>query len=211
VSGPLQAKRAAHPRNDVVEGRRWVVLDKWRGIAILCMIADHCALYGIMLLGGSVELGLVRVSIGRLAVPIFFVLAGYLCRRLTWRHLLIFGVGMALPIAVPTIDSPNVLCWWALGCFLIVVGRWCGVPLWVFAVAMMTGVANGWGQVENSYSPYGLWLLMLLGASWATFPPVLAAVGARMPGWVAWLGRHSVEVYVVHLLCLEAVYELVRG
>lgn len=96
---------------------RLVGLDRLRGLAIACMIVDHVAL-----LGG---LQLVRVTVGRLALPIFFVLAGALVRRLTWRHGAIFAVGLVLPVAVPWIDSPNVLTLYAVGAVVLVAGaRW---------------------------------------------------------------------------------------
>lgn len=187
---------------------RSVALDRWRGLAIAFMIIDHLALYAALVWGENVAGGMVRLTIGRLAVPIFFVLAGYLVTRLRWRHLGIYAVGVVLPVLVPTIDNPNVLCWWATGCALIVACRYAGLPVWVLGVALATLVANGYKlEVGNSYVPYGLWLLMVLGAGLrGAVPAIVERLGGALPAAFGWLGRHPVGIYVGHLLALQGVY-----
>lgn len=179
-------------------GVRWVAFDAFRGLAVLAMLADHLTL----VLGGP---DLIRLTVGRLAVPMFFLLAGYLVTRPRWRHLGIGLVGLLLPVAVPWIDSPNVLATWALGVVVIWLWRLGGLPVWGLAALGLVLFANDWGQVPGSYPPAALIGLMALG----TMVPRSAFEWARhAPGWVAAIGRHPVGWYVGHLLVLQVMIVL---
>ena len=64
---------------------RFLAYDAFRGIAVVLMIGDHlCAVFG-----GEPY----RFTLGRLAMPMFFILAGHLARHVHWRHLWIGLVG----------------------------------------------------------------------------------------------------------------------
>lgn len=195
---------AVSTRNKPAGLLRLVGLDRLRGLAIGCMIVDHVAL-----LGG---LQLVRVSVGRLALPIFFVLAGALVRRLTWRHGAIFAVGLVLPVVVPWIDSPNVLTLYAVGAVVLVAGaRWWWWP-WVVLVVAVTLLANGWGDwPAGGYPPAALLALLAAGTLLRRYVGLeaLHEVGEGLPGWLGAIGRRPVTWYVGHLLVLQGLVVMV--
>lgn len=171
-------------------------LDAFRGLAILAMVVDHLT---VVFSGPHV----LRLTVGRLAVPAFFILAGHLAGRLRWRHAWVAGVGLVLPLLVPWIDSPNVLLYWALGSCALVVLRWAEIPSWVLCVVALTLAANSWGvSPGNGYEWSALLGLMGLGA---VVPRTAFAFAGRAPGWVAAVGRRPLTWYVGHLLVLQAV------
>lgn len=180
---------------------RIVSVDAWRFVALALMLLDHVCLW----VGG---LDLVRLSLGRLAMPIFFVLGGMLVRRLSWRLVGIGVLGVVLPVFVPWVDSPNVLLWYALGAVLLVVARWGELhPLWLVLPALVMH-ANGFDvDAGTGYQPHALWALMAVGA--AAGPGVLP--GLRVPGWCLWLARRPLSFYVGHLLVLQVVALVVSG
>lgn len=166
------------------------------------MFADHLAL----VFSGP---ELIRLTVGRLAVPMFFLLAGHLARRPRWRHALVALVGVLLPVLVPWVDSPNVLVWWALGVVLLWGGRLAGVPAWVWPVLAATLAANGWApMIGTGYNPWALWALMALGQ---LVPRDWFSWAGRLPGWVGALGRRPVWVYAGHLLALQAFVLVATG
>jgi hypothetical protein len=174
-------------------GVRVVGYDAFRGLAVLCMIVDHLAL----VLGGPVEL---RLTVGRLAMPAFFLLAGHLARRPRLRHLWIALLGFALPLVVPWIDSPNVLVWWAWGVVVLWVWRWAGFELWPIVILALVVAANGWTQTEGTYDWFALVALMAVGSM---LPATAFTWAAPAPRCVALLGRHPVSIYAGHLLALQ--------
>lgn len=188
-------------------------LDAVRGLAILVMFADHFAVVTQMLTGHSDLLHSFRLTVGRAAMPLFFILAGYLARKLRTRHLAIGGIGLALPFAVPWIDSPNVLVWWAVGCAVLAMFRefrWS--PVLLVVVGLVFGANVGYSGLAfgtSSFEPMCLLGLMGLGAMlrptawwWAYHLPARPAL--------AFLGRFPVWLYVGHLLVLQVVVEVVR-
>lgn len=181
-----------------VAGRRLPGLDAARGLAIVFMAVDHLCL----VFSGPMWL---RLSVGRLALPVFFVLAGYLARRVSARTVVIAWAGVLLPLAVPWIDAPNVLVYWAGGvCVVSVCRRW-PAALYALVVVGLTFGANHFRLVPvgvSSYEPLALLGMMAAGA--------LAGGGLwrwadRLPSWLAPLGRRAVWVYVGHLLVLQLV------
>lgn len=171
-------------------------LDRARGLAIVLMVADHCCVF---IPGGFGY----RITLGRLAMPIFFVLAGYLARRITSRHLYVVCIGAALPLAVPWIDNPNVLVWWALGCVLLYAMRCWGLSPWLLIIACAGYAANGWPTTfGDTYSPLGLFALLAVGQ---LLPATAWRWTDRLPRWLALPGRHPIALYVGHLLVLELI------
>jgi hypothetical protein len=183
---------------------RLVELDRLRGLAILLMIADHVAI-----VAGT---PIVRVTAGRLAVPIFFVVAGHLAgSRLSWRHLQVGALGLVLPLVVGFVDSPNVLLWWALGCVVLYVWQRLSWPVWGLIVAALTLGANGWviPAGSHSYNPLDLLGLMALGRGMG---PELFVFGRRLAAWMGALGRAPIRWYVGHVLLVQlALVVLGRG
>lgn len=170
-------------------------LDSLRGFAMLLMLLDHLALA----VGGLDE---VRLTLGRIAMPLFFVLAGHLARDPRWRHLGIAAVGVGLPFVVPWIDSPNVLVIWALGVVLLCAARRFAVPAWLLVAVALAAAANGWTSTDGHYDFLALWALMALGSMVPTSALMFAG---SLPAWVATLGRFPIRFYVGHLLILQAI------
>lgn len=177
----------------IVATTRRVELDRLRGLAILLMIADHIALVTGLLL--------VHVSVGRLAMPLFFVLAGHLAHRLSGRHLDALWLGLVLPVLVFFVDRPNVLVWYVLCCVVLWAfdrARW---PVWPLLVLALIFGANGWSlQVGSSYDPLMLLAFMVLGR---LAPASMFFVGRRLPVWFAVLGRRPLTWYIGHALVLQ--------
>lgn len=198
MSAPLGSRLAPYS----MKPPRAVGLDALRGWAILLMILDH-----VWLLTVSHDLDPVRL-LTRLAMPVFFLVAGHLVTRLSWRHAGIAALGIALPVVVPWIDSPNVLVLYALGAAVVVLHRRLSAPLWVPIAFALTLSANGisWGHSTGAYGAFELVGLMCLGAMLprATFAAV------RAPRWVQLVGRRPLRWYVGHLLALQLVVVLLE-
>jgi len=179
----------------VVTRSRLVELDRLRGLAIALMVADHLAAW--------VGLPVVELTVGRLAMPLFFVIAGHLVHRLSRRHAYVLLIGVALPFVVPWVDSPNVLVWFVVGAALL---RFCdrfGVPSWWLIVLGLVLAANRWAvPVGFSYDPFAVVALMALGRG---LEVGVFAGGARLPAWLGALGRRPLTWYVGHLLVLQLV------
>lgn len=175
-------------------------LDAVRGLAILLMVADHLSYF----MGWEV----VRLTAGRVAMPLFFLVAGHLAGSPKWRHVRIGFLGLLLPLAVPWIDNPNVLVLWAAGVALLWCLRYFGhLAAWVTVVAL-TLLANGWGFAPgNGYDWLALWGLMAVGHGSATHR--MFGWGNALPEWVAAMGRHPIAWYVGHLAVLQGVFILV--
>lgn len=174
---------------------RSAALDHWRGLAVLLMIVDHVCL--VFATGEGV-----RLTLGRLAMPIFMVLGGHLAGKLRLRHAGILALGLALPLLVPWLATPNILVLWVAGVALLELGRRLGVPAWVLPVLALTFAANHGSIGSASFDPVALWGLMGLGA---LLPRVAFDSAARWPSWLAVIGRHPLAWYVLHLLLLNVI------
>lgn len=196
----MAVKRSAATTTPGVSARLYA-LDAFRGLAIMAMLVDHLTL----VFSGPHAL---RLTVGRLAVPAFFILAGHLAGRLRWRHAGVFCVGLVLPLVVPWIDSPNVLVYWAVGSCVLAGCRWLGVPPWLLAVVALTFAANGWVYAPGTgYDANALVGLMGLGS---LVPRSAFSFAARAPGWVAAIGRRPLTWYVGQLLVLQVVTLVIR-
>jgi uncharacterized membrane protein len=170
-------------------------LDALRGLAVLLMVGDHLAYFA-----GVTEY---RQTLGRVAMPLFFLLAGHLARRMSWRYAWIGALGLALPLAAPWIDSPNVLLYLALFCPLVVLLRRRRVLLLAGAAYGLTLGANGYLEVLGTgYAPAGLIGLMCLGAlaDRADLERLRFA-----PAWLQLVGRYPLSLYVGHVLLLTVL------
>lgn len=175
--------------------KRCTAIDNLRGLAIALMILDHLL---IVFVNPSSP---IRMTITRLAMPIFFVLAGHLCKRLSWRLLLIGVVGVLLPTYVSFIDNPNVLLWYALFAPAIVFLRKYPAALIGIVVFSLTAVANYMqGSFAGTYYPPALFAFMALGAMMTRS---LVVDFARYIPKIPFLGMYPLTIYVVHLLILE--------
>lgn len=172
-------------------------LDRLRGAAIAAMVVDHLCL----VFDGPVVL---RWTIGRLALPVFFVLAGHLARRVTGRYLAIAGTGAALPLLVPWLNTPNVLLVYAAGAAVLVASTRLGAagPA-VVGIAAVTAAANGLGTISGAYPP--LLLLALMAAGHYLPRGWLERPGHLLPAVLAPVGRRPLTWYVGHVLALHVV------
>lgn len=170
-------------------------IDRLRGFAIVLMVADHVAIF----LGPEI----LRETLTRASMPLFFLLAGHLVKRVSWRLIGVGVIGLFLPLYVEFIDDPNVLLW--LCVFGICTAYVRKVPslLPIGIVIALTVMANYFGTTPfGGYHPLALFALMLLGAM---IPRESFWIGERLPRWFATLGRFSLSVYVVHTILIQVV------
>lgn len=171
-------------------------LDALRGVAILAMTVDHLALF--------LDVPELRVTVGRVAMPLFFVLGGHLARRLSWRLLLVPVVGLALEVVAPWSGAGSLLVTFAAGAVFVVLARRHPPILAVVAAAGIALGANGYAELLGSaYDPRCLVALMALGAlldrrileglRWTPAPLVL-------------LGRFPLTFYAGHVLLLTLLW-----
>ena len=174
---------------------RSTALDKLRGLAIILMMLDH-------LLVQIDPQSLIRYSITRACMPLFFIIAGHLLRpRIKWHRLiLILIIGAALPHYAPWLDSPNVLVWYAVFAPIVAWGN--RAILAGTILAALTLYANGYGQVEGSYAPLALGAFMAAGR---LTPREWFGRASGIRGWVAVIGRWPLSVYVGHILLIEGI------
>lgn len=177
---------------------RDLFLDKWRGLAILLMIADHVAYFH-----GPDWL---RQTLTRLSMPIFFILAGHLANRVSLRTLAIGATGFLLPIYVTWIDNPNVLLWLAIGSAVLAFSQHYPMVQYLTIILALTLMANyRIGEIFGSYHPAALLALMALGN---LIPRYAFRCGDRLPGVFAFLGRFSLSIYIVHVVIFQIVSDL---
>lgn len=183
---------------------RLASLDRARGLAILLMVLDHA----VLVAGHG---GLIRGTVTRAAMPLFFLVGGALIRsRLGPRHLLILGAGLLLPYAVPWVERPNILVLYVAGAAVVAgVNRWCP-PGWRFGIlaVLLTLAANGWTVNPYGYDAAAVMALLVVGN---IAGPSLLGWADRLPGWVGVVGRYPLSIYLGHLLALHAAASWARG
>lgn len=181
-------------------------LDAFRGLAVVFMVIDHVALV-------THVPDVFRILPGRLAMPMFFLLAGYLARGVKWRHFWVGYAGLALPFFVPWIDAPNVLVLWALGVLLLQVAAYVGLSAWVIAAVGLTVAANGWAHSGGGF--YDLPAMFGLMALGSMMPLSAFLVTKRLPAAVgaplAAVGRNPLAWYLGHLAALQALLVVTHG
>ena len=171
-------------------------LDNLRGLAIFLMIFDHV----LLVFHGPF---VIRHTLTRAAMPLFFVIGGHLIKQVSWRIAGIGVVGILIPIAIPFIDNPNVLFWYAAFAGPIVLAKRYPISLPIIVAVALTVAANGYVKlVGNSYDPLSLFSLMCLGAM---IPRAYFSFGTCIPGWIGTVGRFPLRAYVLHLFLLEAL------
>jgi hypothetical protein len=188
----------------VSSAARAASLDRIRGLAIACMVVDHAC---IVWAGPD----WLRLTVGRVAMPLFFVLGGHLVRRITGRHSLILLAGLVLPFAVPWIDGVNVLVWYGLGAALIVGLRRLHLPVWLLPLAALAWSANfgSWSPLHAVIAPAhdafdGLGLLGLMGLG-AVLDRSAFGWGEKLPALFGRVGRYPMTAYLGHLFLLQGL------
>lgn len=192
------------------ERRRLVGLDRLRGLAVVTMVIDHLAL----LAGGA---DLVRLTVGRVALPAFCLVAGALVRpldgRRAWRLGTVFGAGVvATALGAPLgIGQPDVLLVLAVvlagaGGLLAWAWRRCSSTPLVVAGALAVLQPVTWPIPWTGYQPGTVLALVLIGRQLGRGP--LERWGRALPAPLGGLGRYPLTAYVGHLAVLAV---LVRG
>jgi uncharacterized membrane protein len=115
-------------------------------------------------------------------------------------------------LARPLVASPRLALF--TGIAIIAIGNTLHLPLfdtpWLHWVGMMTHK-----PATEDYVPLFPWLgVVLVGVAaghWllARQPVAIAALGRSTPAWLAWLGRHSLLVYLVHQPLLVGILRVV--
>lgn len=175
---------------------RSLSIDNLRGFAILLMILDHC----LLVFHGPF---IIRHTLTRIAMPLFFVISGHLLKKVSWRIAGVGVIGIILPMLIPFIDNPNVLFWYAAFSAPVVLAKRFPIALPIVVASALTVAANGYVKlVGDSYDPFSLFALMTLGAmiNRASF-----SFGTVLPNWVGKVGRFPLRFYIVHLFILEAL------
>jgi fucose 4-O-acetylase-like acetyltransferase len=193
VTTLLTAPADTHP---LPAGRRDLALDRLRGLAVACMVVDHVALFT-----GADGL---RVTVGRLAMPLFFLLAGHLATRASWRLLNVLAAGVFVYAIAPWTGAAMLLTQLVAGALLVVVLRRRGTAWLVAALVVLASItANSWDPTPTTaYATAGMWSIMLAGA---LLPRPALRWGARLPASLGILGRYPLTVYAGHALLLTVV------
>lgn len=172
-------------------------LDRVRGLAIVLMVLDHILIF-------VSHDNVLRFTLTRAAMPLFFVIGGNLIRKWPSNRVFLIGIiGAALPAFVPWIDSPDVLFWYALFYVPIYLARKHNLLPWIILVSLTLATNFYMLHLGNSFWPFGLLAIMALGAM---MPLDSFRWGNRLPKFLEWPGRHPLSIYVGHLLALQAFY-----
>lgn len=170
-------------------------LDRLRGLAILLMVTDHLALL--------LEADLVRWTVGRVAMPLFFVLGGHLARRYSWRLLEVVAVGLLVQLVAPWTGALVLLLTFTAGHLLTVLCRSRpGLPL-LLIVVLAAVSANVPVSIPGAYGPLELVVIMLAGSLLSR--EFFQAAGSRLPAWLAWSGRRPLMSYAVTSAAISAL------
>lgn len=189
-AGPAQAERAGrHPG-----------LDRLRGLAVVMMVLDHALIH--------VPSGLpVRLTVTRVALPLFCVVAGTLAQRSgrLRRPAVVAIVGVAvMPVeAAAGIGVPGPL--FLVGLVVLAVrlagGRWRRVWPVVAAVAVLQPVT--WPTGATGYQLGTVVALVVIGT--LLDAQRVGRLGERLPGVFALAGRWPVTIYAMHVAALAAI------
>lgn len=175
---------------------RLVELDRVRGLAIGLMLVDH-----LSFLLGVTEL---RMTLGRLAMPLFFLLAGTLFTHLTRRHWYCLGLGVVLSAFVPWAGYPNILVQFFAVAVVLELCHWLRVPNLLVVVVGLTVAANHvavGGPMAYEYSA----LISLAALGHIAGPRWALELGAWLPDALAVVGRRPLRWYVGHVLLIQGV------
>lgn len=177
-------------------------IDALRGLAVLLMVLDH------MLAGLWGDPVLLRVTVTRVSLPLFMLVAGYLLRnrpRPSWRRyaqlcgaaavsqLLVSRLDYMAPIDVLPIIAIALLGW-------PLAWRWPVESIVVCLVLVSTFPIGGLG-----YHPAHVLALMACGPFLLADHLPLRRWASKLPRPFAWAGRFPLTLYLGHLALLVLV------
>lgn len=213
---PFLNRQMTAPEPDLFAGRmRWV--DGLRGVAMLLMLGDHIAATAGV--GG----GVTRLTITRLALPLFMALSGYVLAykdRPSTRRIIVLTVAATIALLLVR-DLEGMAGADVLLVYLVALIVWPWVrkhPLESAIVGLGTASAlpvllASHGIVWDGYWPGLLIGWMAFGAMWrrldgkngTTWSRWLKELGDTMPTPIVLLGQVPVLFYVGHLAVLAVV------
>ena len=188
---------------DYLRDRRQVAriwqIDALRGFALLVMILDHA-----ILTAGWDDSPLRLLT--RIAMPLFFIIAGNLVRRFHWtRMAAILVVGYALNAIAPMFGSFELFSGLIIGCAIVAFCKSVGARFIALTI-LMTMTANFYVWQAG----YLFWMLPAFIIIGALLPrDTLVNFGSKFPRWIAPLGEWPLTLYVAHILLLTAYKGLV--
>jgi len=194
----------SRPMCTQLENRRFIGVDCWRGLAVVFMAVDHaCWFFGVF--------PWVR-SIGtRPGIILWSVVAGVMSsgRHISQLYLFI-GCGLSAMAAVLPTGCPDTVLLLTLGSWFAARYPVASVPLALLACVQLASwpIPRPW----TGYQPGLIFALITMGRLWLDRHQLdrLWPLGTttRTTTALAWLGRHSLALYVGHLLVLSALVAL---
>lgn len=185
--------------------------DRLRGLAILLMVLDHLAVFGFF--GSSAPVVGMRLTITRLALPIFMMVAGSLWAVRgpgpNWYRLANCVVGGLVAfvcwssIGLPHVDILIVFA--AVALYAAVIVRWPVVCL-VAGILQTINLPVMSPGYELGYVAAWLALGVLVGDR-----PSWRSLGDSLPAWLASIGRRPLLWYTSHLVVLAVVHTCLRN
>lgn len=172
-----------------------------RGVAVVTMVVDHvCACFGT----GQ----LVRLTVGRLALPLFMLCSGWLLARRppTARRLYeLAAAAVAATVVVNvgglSIGQPDVLWLILVGLLLApAIRRW---PVASACVGLVQ--ASAWpmhSPIWTGYEPGLVVALLALGVLWGRYYGLRDLERWPAPAALQLVGRYPLSIYVAHLAAL---------
>lgn len=198
--------------------RRDTAVDRLRGLAIALMVLDHTLLCAIGVWGVSERVegiaSLVRITLTRLALPLFMVLSGWLLARKDLalrRYFQVLAVGLAstavaAAFALP-IATPDVLIVWCV----VMTGSALIRRFPVQAVAVGVVQSFTWPWPWDGYQPGVVLALVAAGVLAKHSNSRFYVIGDRLPRLLEVVGRHPLGWYFWHLVALGCVTVVVVG
>jgi surface polysaccharide O-acyltransferase-like enzyme len=186
------------------------LLDRWRGLAVILMVLDHLLAAALAnQLTESPAAFLTRVTLTRLAMPVFMVVSGYLAyRHAPSRRRLIEVAAAALVVnllwAVLPMGAapPDILVIWLAAIALRRFWVQYPVPTVVLGLVQSVALPFDWG----GYQP-GLVVALLAVGVLAAMADAIPMV--RLPDVVdrpvCAIGRHPLGWYLVHIAVIAAI------
>jgi len=190
-------------------------IDRIRGLAIILMMVDHvlvaCSTLGVTNDG----LMLTRLSLTRLALPLFLLVSGALWveqlprpRRLGSVIAAAVALNVGMAVYWPEFSTPEVLVVWSLAAVAapIIVRH----PLAMITLGYIQW--QHWQVAWDGYQPGIVVLFLAVGAlaSRAGLTPGMGAYGRLLPAPLGALGRKPLTWYVGHLTALTVLVAIVR-
>lgn len=191
---------------------RLTVLDRLRGLAVLLMLLDHGLFLSMTLHPGGDLRSDLRSTVTRFSMPLFMVVSGFLLERTSRRRAVtvLFAallVSVVLLVCWPEFAQPEILTLWVLLFPLRSLFLRFPLETVVLGVLQVLHLPVGW----PGYEPGLVAVFLAVGVLARDRVEVLSRPARLLPRWLEVVGRHSLGVYVFHLVLLAGALVVVRG